>query len=365
MTDFTTDNTAAVFAYADSNGLVPDFVKQANVITKDDVKDLPDAAFADQVNRLYPCHTKEATVLSAIYHKSTLDDNPIIWDTIQKRAAVFEVQDIVEVIGQHFDDVMFQHEKSASADVQMPMEKFALTLTDNGKEHNFYNISTREDTLVSMDDVNRDFASGNIELPWMRKLASTIMQAAEEFDVAENATGVLKKFAQVRLPDVQKANALISTRTNDKELYTYVLNKMANDLAQSQNFDQAMEIADQAASSIYSIDKKAGLEYNDMQLDPYDIIFSGPTFEELDKHAATHVYISDVAVPVEDVVNVSNERITNTFSKNAASIISDAIDPLRQGQITSDITGECHVKLASLDPAVRLKLLEVLANTSF
>lgn len=365
MNDFITDNTAAVFAYADQHGLVPDFVKQSNVITKEDVKDLPDIVFADQVNRLYPCHTKEATVLSAIYHKAAMEDNPVVWDTIQKRAAAFEVQHEVDAIASHFEELVTGYEKQASQNEPEVMEKFALTITDGDKSHNFYDISTKQDTLIAMDEVNRDFASGNIQLPWMRKIASSIMEAARQFGVADNATGALTKYAQVRLPDVSKANALISTRNNDKETYDFIMRKLASDLVAANSFDEAINAADDAAALIYSLDKKAGVEYSDMQLDPYDIIFSGPSFEEFEKHASTHVYISDIAVPVEDILNVSDTRINQVFSKNASAVITDALQPLREGNVTSDTTNECHVKLASLDPAVRLKLLEVLANTGF
>lgn len=91
MRDFTTDSTAAVYDYADKNGLVPGFVKQSSLITSEDVKDLPVYAFADEVNRLFPCHTKEATVLSAIYFMADGNENNNVLETIQKRAAAFDV----------------------------------------------------------------------------------------------------------------------------------------------------------------------------------------------------------------------------------------------------------------------------------
>lgn len=368
MNDFTTDSTAAVFAYADDNGLVPDFVKKASIITKEDVKDLPDIAFADPANRLYPCHTKEATVLSAIYHKSNMDDNQRVWDTICKRAAAFQVQDEVEQICRHFDGLVDNHIKSASANEPQVMQKFALTITHNDQEHNFYDISTRPDTLVAMEDVTNDFQAGTIELPWMRKIASAVMEAAREFGIQDNASGVLKKFAQIRMPDIQKANTLVTLRNQDVDSsigYADIMNKLASDLMGSENFEQAMDAADTAASLMYSLDKKAGVQYGPLQPDPYDIIFCGPSIEEFEKHASTHVYISDVPVPVEDILNVSDTRIQQMFSKNASAVITDAIKPLREGTVTSDTTSECHIKLASLDPKVRLKLLEVLANTGF
>lgn len=365
MQDFTTDTTAAIYAYADDQGLVPEFVKKASVISGEDTRSLPDMAFADPVNRLYPCHTKEATVMSAIYVQANMEDSHSIWSTVEKRAAAFDCTDEVNAIRKHFETIYDNAMSKKASEEEVPMQKFALTIKKDDEEHNYYDISTREDTLVSMSDVDRDFEAGAVELPWMRKLATAIMDAAVEFGVEDNASSMLKKYAQVRLPDLQTAKSLISARTNDKDSYEFIMNKLASNLLDSESFEQAMEAADEAASLIYTLDKRAGVEYNDIQLNPYDIIFSGPTREDFEKFASSHVYISDVAVPVEDIVNVSDTRIQQTFSKNASAVITDAINPLRSGDITSDITHECHEKIASLDPAVRLKLLEVLANTGF
>lgn len=95
MRDFTTDSTAAVYDYADKSGLVPDFVKQSSLITSEDVAGLPDYAFADEENRLFPCHTKEATVMSAIYFMADGEGSQKVLDTIQKRANAFDVTDQV------------------------------------------------------------------------------------------------------------------------------------------------------------------------------------------------------------------------------------------------------------------------------
>lgn len=94
-------------------------------------------------------------------------------------------------------------------------------------------------------------------------------------------------------------------------------------------------------------------------------MLTGPSDRELEKYASEHVHISDVAVPIEDVVNLSEQSIDMQFSKQAASVIKDAVQPLRAGDVNSDTTSECAVKLASLAPDVRLRLLQVLANTGF
>lgn len=368
MRDFVTDKTAAVYDYADKNGLVPDFVKQASIITEEEVQELPDAAFADPVNRLYPCHTKQATVLSAIYSLSEgIFDGPVA-DTINKRASVFDVTEQVEQAHKHFSGIVQEELQKSASEQPQPIEKYALTLSDGDKSYDFYNVSTRPDVLVSLNQVEKDFNAGNIELPWMRKVSSALLEEARHYGVEDNAPGCVLRYAEVRLPNMEKAATLMTLRSqvvDDMTPYDQLFEKMASMIGEAEGFDEAMQAAEQCAMEMYIMDKQAGVQYNPLQPDPYTIVFCGPKPEDFEKHASEHVYISQVAVPVEDIVNVSDSKIDEMFSKSSAQVIKDAVKPLRDGEVTSDVTGECHVKLANLAPDVRLKLLEVLASTGF
>lgn len=371
MRDFITDTTAAIFDYADKQGLVPEFVKQSNIITKEDADQLPDRAFADQYNRLFPCHTKEATVVSSIYFLADGNGDPNTLDTIMKRAAAFGVEDDVNKVVAHFDNLvqeMQQQEKKASEEPQEPIEKYALTISNNDEEHNFYNISSRPDVLVSMNELERDYNCGAIEMPWMRKVAKILMDAAEQFNVADNAPGCIVKFAECRLPDLGKAQALLSMRTtcvDDMSMYNQAMEKLASSLMQAETFQDAVDVSDEFAKDVYVLDKQANVQYGAFQPDPYVVMLSGPSQEEFEKRAASHVYISDIPVPVEDVVNMSDQTVDMQFSKSSAECIKDAITPLRSGDVDSTTTSDCSIKLASLSPEVRLRLLQVLAGTGF
>lgn len=82
-----------------------------------------------------------------------------------------------------------------------------------------------------MNEVERDYNCGAIEMPWMRKIARVIMEAAEQFNVADNAPGCIVKFAERRLPDIGKATALLSMRStvvDDMNGYNEAIQKLAN-----------------------------------------------------------------------------------------------------------------------------------------
>lgn len=363
--DFLNDKTAAILGYAFQNNLLPAFVKEASMPTKEDVEGLKDNAFANVYTREFPCHTKEATVLSALYAAANGEDEEIL-EEISKKASVYGILDEVTSIFNHFDE---QFEKLASTDEE-PLVKFALSLEDEeGNISNYYNTSTKEDTLLSIKHLEQDFNNGGIALPVMRKIAKVICDSVKEFDITPSyVPSVITKYAASCMPNVATALSLIELRKQahvNMEDYYNVLEKLANDISNSDMTQEAIiSIADNTAEQLFILDKAYNIKYASDQPDPYDVIFNGPTFEDLEKFAAEHVRILDIPIPAVDIINVSEEKVTSMFNKKASSIILDVKNALAQ-ETSLEKTAYAQTKLEELTPDASKVLLQLLADTGW
>lgn len=365
-TDFLNDKTGAILNYAFDNELLPEFVKEASMDEIQDVQDLNDKAFADQVNRLFPCHTKEATVLSALYIAANHEQDEEVLNNLNKVASVFEVSDEVNNIFNHFNEAF---EKVASDNTEEFIEKYALYLEDDENTKGYYNISTKEDTLLSIKHLHEDFMAGGVQPHHMRKLACVVNQAAKDFNIVpEYIPSVITKYATAKMPDANVAYQLIELRDNgrvDMNRYKEVIVKMANDLADSDmELDTMQTIADNAAEQLYCLDEEYNIKYASDQPNPYEVIYNGPTIEHIEKFAAEHVYISDIPVPVVDIINLSEDQVNNIFSKKAAETIINVKNELK-GSSSVEKSAAAHEKLNELSEDVRSILLKTLASTGW
>lgn len=364
--DFLNDKSAAVLGYAFDNNILPDFVKEASMPTQEEVKELKDIAFADPFNREFPCHTKVATVLSALYAAANMESDDIV-EGINKKANAFGISDVTDSIFQHFNNTF---EKIASEQDETPMVKFALSIEDEeGNVKNYYNTSTKEDTLLTLKHLEQDFSCGGLSMPNMRKVAKVVYQAAKDFDVAtQYIPSVITKFATTRIPNVAVAYELIGLRKQagvDMAQYEDVLDKMANAISDSDMSEGAiLTAADEAAAELTAIDASYNIKYATDQPDPYEVIFNGPTMDEFEKFAAEHVRISEIAVPVADFVNIAEDKVNAMFSKSAAELILKSKAEL-EGEPSVEKSANAQTTLQGLNPEASKLLLQLLANTGW
>lgn len=369
--DFTTDTTAAIFEYADERGLVPEFVKQSSHIGPDDVAGLHDRAFADENARLYPCHTKEATILSAIYSQAQGDDTPGVREKIASFAEAFGVQDEVARVYECFDRLAGEvQEKQAAAERVEVMQKFALTLHDeDGTEHNMYELTTPADTALTLRHLEEDFNNGRVPMPYMRKIATEVCEAAAEQGI-ERVPETIIKFASAGLPDYDTTKALVSLRSNlvTPEAmvdYNMVTDGMFDALCKAASLGQAMSIVDHAAAQMCALDANNGVTvYSFSTPNPYEIMYTGTSPVDMLKHAAAHVFVSDIAIPVADLRRADMDTVRGRLSKSASDTVGEVIDVLASTeQPDAKLTAACTEKLATLSPEVRKELLRTLADT--
>lgn len=365
--DFLQDKTGGILDYAFQNDLLPDFVKEASMPTLNDVQDLKDNAFANPIERSYPCHTKEATVLSALYAAANNEDDGIL-DNIKKMASAYEVDSITNPIFEHFENT-FTKIASEKEEAETPIIKFALSLQDeNGNVSNHYNISTKEDTLVSIKHLDKDFYCGGISPKHIRKIAKVVLDAAEEYGVAkEYIPSRLIKYAETRMPDVALANSLVSLRKNANtvqslDAYESVVDELSGALSSSSMTEsEILSLGDNAVSQLIDLDNQYNIKYASDQPEPFDIIFSGPSLKSFEKFAAEHVRINAIPVPVVDLVNLSQEKIDTMFTKQSAAIINTAKEKL-QGELTVEKSASAATTLQELSPESTKLLLTTLAN---
>lgn len=359
--DYTTDTNGAIMEHAAEHGLIPEFVDKSARITADDVAQLNSRAFADEDARLYPCHTKEATILSAVYSQAQGDDSPAVREKIASIADAFGVREEVDKVFGHFDRLAAEVRARQEAARPRFIQKFALTLRDqDGTEHHMYDISTAADTLVSIRQLDDDYRSGRVPRPYMRKLACEICEAAASMNISNVPHSILK-FADSRLPDYTTTENLFALRKQavDSEAmqgYRRELDAMWDGMSKASSFDEAVDVMDKAAEAMCRLDIENGVEYTPWQPDPYTCMYTGAREADLLKHAASHVYILGVAVPQEAIGDVDLDRADARLPKQASTTLREAVAALGDG------TGECGAKIASLPRDMQVEILRLAAD---
>lgn len=366
--DFLNDNSGAILGYAFDNELLPESIKQASMPTKEEVEGLKDNAFANPYSREYPCHNKQATVLSALYAAASYEDEGII-DGIKKMASSYNISQITDPIFNHFSNAMEKY-AAEKAEKETPMVKFALSLTaEDGTATNHYNISTKEDTILAIRHLNDDYSCGAVSPRHMRKIAREVINAAKDFDVAyDYIPSQLTRFVTDSIPDVSVASELVQLRKSanvDIDRYNDVICKLANDMSASDMSANAIEAcAAQAVSDLFDLDQEYNIKYASDQPDPYEVVYCGPVRADFEKFASNHVRIQGISVPVIDVLNLHDDKINTLFNKQASTLIQEAKAVL-QGEASVDKTSKSASILEGLSKEASTLLLTTLAGTGW
>lgn len=366
--DFITDQNPSVYLFMQDKNMLPDYVLKSNKLTEEDTAALNKVAFADPVNRLYPCHTKSACWQSAAYFASKHEQNDRLKENIEKMAAHHGIAEDVQKVFDAFED---EFNKAASAEDHQEKKAYALELDMEGFQgrgvEKFYPINDRFEIIRAAEDSTADYKHGTIPMHAMRKIAFSIMEAADKHNVpASELTAQVQSLGTRRLPDPYAAETLIGMRKRagvDMAPYEQAIKDLQEKMA-GLGAMEAIEAADDTAKEIYFMDKKAGVLYRNGQLDPYALLFTGPTLADLEKAAASTVNIKGINVPVEDVVNLSDSTIDKVFSQASGDVIKQA-KTLVSGDSTIAGCTEAAELIGGLDDGVQKVLLGTLANTAW
>ena len=363
--DFVTANNPAIFGYLHEKDAIPGYVLSSNKITKEEVDRLDKVAFANQAERLYPCHTKEACWESAAYFAGSGESDSTVKANIEKMAAFHGIEEDVRDVFAIFEGEM--NKAAATEKKEKSMEKFALTLDLQGFQgrgvENFYPINNAAEVVASSDACTADYNAGKIPSGAMRKIASAITEAAITCGVdPSELTGEVRAFGTRNTPDPYAAEILVKMRKS--AAHNELMKEFQEKLASTSELSEAIEVANEIAEKMYVLDKQAGVRYGKGVLDPYAILFTGPTLEEFEKAAASTISLRGVNIPVDDFVNLADKDIDVNFSSKSASIIKEAKSYISAGQ-SIDTCVNINNKLAELNRDTQNVLLNVLASTGW
>lgn len=369
--DYVIDQNPGLFAHLADKGLVPEYVMQSDRVTREEVDPLSVVAFADPYNRRFPCHTKAACWQAAAYFAGNNMCKEYVKENIVKMAAAHDISDDVDAVFEAFREELTKAAASQPKE-EAPIRKYAMTINFEGFQgrgvEEFYPVNSYSEVITASEDATTDFRSARLPIMAMRKVAYNIVDAATAFSVpVSELTPETRNMGIKRLPDPFAASDLIGIRKNagvDVTLYKSILAELEESITKTASVDDAIMLADDVAARIVQMDTRNGIKYNSLMPNPYDIIFTGPTLEELNKAAAQLVVIEGVRVPVSDFLNLSDSTIEKTFSSKIGEVIKGA---------KADVAGDCTIekcasaneKVLTLSEDARKVLLAVLSDTAW
>lgn len=370
--DFVTDQNPDILIHLhEQDNLVPDYVRNADVITEEDCDTLMPNAFADPFSRQHPCHTKAACWLSAAYCAAKREDSPIIARNIEKFASMHSIEEDVRRVQQHFDS-LFEKAAAAAAveDAEPAVEKFAMVIdyegADGRGEEGIYPLNTEWEIIGSSEQATRDYRNGALPLPMFVKVAQAIMDASDVVDLRDIDQEV-RMYGTQRLPDPYGLETLVLMRKNagvETEPYLRLIHELQPAIVKSASVNDALAAASQLAEGLFNLDRHNNISYGPNTQDPYRMLYTGPTVADMEKHAATTVNIMNVPVPVTDILNMSDKRVDQLFAASTAQVIKEA-KAILEGAPAIEKSSAAADKIATLNSTEQTIYLKELAGTAW
>ena len=373
--DYVGDNNPAILTFAHSNGLLPDYFLDSEQITAENTKNLYKVAFADPENRKFPCHTKAACLHSAIWYAANNMNEPEIKSGIEKLAAVHGISEDVTKVFDAFGSVIEKAAAAIKEDNEDTMEKYALSIDFEGFRgrgiENFYPINNPAEINDSADKAYKDYCKGNLPLPAFRKAAHAITKAAEEHGMLhEEIDPTVTSVGADRLPDTDFAESCLAMRkqagVENLEPYKAILAEVVEGIEKvASSAEELIEIGEAAAEAMYKLDVSNGIvKYSNAVMDPYTMLFSGPTVDEFLKEAAQCVNLRGVHVPIVDLMNISDSKIDKMFSPGAGEIVK-AAKKMLEGENSIQKCAAASTHLEQLTKEASNILLKMLAGVGW
>lgn len=251
---------AELHKIANTYGL-PEYINSEEIDT--DITRVPTSAFADKVNRDYPCHTKTACYISnARYWESAIFDEQAdksIGEALIKFASVWGISEDIK------KNILSKVAESAKVtDVsELADSDFALTVNYNGKLHRLYPITDEDSVKVSAVTFFND--RHNLTYDQRTNAGKAIYEklATYDADVPEVVADYLARAAGKGISSLSTISTAIEKRAN--AAYFVGRKDVSNELiklAQSlKNQKLSKGLVDKLASAVASVDVECGL-YN-------------------------------------------------------------------------------------------------------
>ena len=299
---------------------IPDYVLGAPTTAKADVEGLPDRAFANPSDRLFPVNTKEAAVMSALcfygkgYRDSAIESN------LKKAAGAHGILDLMSQI----EGVFNLKVKSASSD----MPKFALAIEDGDSTRYFYPTQTEVELTQSARNLTKDAHADALPLSFVRTAAQEMCKRAGELGLEpkKHLPSAVVNLGEDRIPNFEVAKTAADRRKEfcgvDDEGYNLMCSAVEG--AKEAHFNG--EDIEDFVEIFRMVDNAHHVKYSALIKDPYQAFFSGELREDVEKFANTIVFVADAPIPTEVMSSLKDEDIESNFRAEVADTIKIARD---------------------------------------
>lgn len=308
MKDQIADACPRPLLFLESKGVTPPFEKSASDTW---VENLAPNAFALPGKRLFPVHTKRATWESCVYFEGSGYTDSRVKDNLEKAAEAWGIEeDVSHAIS------MFTTESTKSASAN----RYALEVDGLG----YYPLESEIDRETSADAMVEDFREGRLPLPLFRKAAREIVSTSGDVGLPLKVLSL----GTPRLPDFEGAREELPLRKEaSKDLYSMyedVLSVAEQEYTESQS-DPLTKAAsmDKYAELMYELDTQAGIQYDERTVNPYDLLFTGPSAQDIEKAARETVFVCDQMVPVQSLLAIPEQDLRNHFRTPDAELIME------------------------------------------
>lgn len=354
-----------MFLYAMDNNLLPQEAWKEPIPSLDSIGDLADTAFANPYSRTYPCHTKVACMLSAVWDASKGQEHPLVSANIRKHASAQGIGECVDSIYKHFEEV---EEKQAAAVPPTPERQYALQIQQpNNEVDGYFDITYPHSVIPAAEEATVAYRRGQLGDILMSKVANAIVKAATAFAIpVDELPQAVQVFGVPRLPDPYRGQVCISAFAKqagvpDVSMYTDTMLALQEMMKEAHTTEDMILAGQAAEQQLYRLNNENGVYPAHLDDTPHAMIFGGPTVDEVIKVASSTVPIANVPVPAEAIQAIPDQIIVANFSKAAASTILQAKHGLAGGP-SMEKSAAASDTLATLTPEATSNLLRILSE---
>ncbi len=246
-------------------------------------EELEKEAYAWEEARLFPVHTPEDTLLSALYFEKQAEYIPE--EVGIKIAKALKAHGIEEVFTKVAKDLTEEEKK------ELPDSVFGLVVKDpkTGEKIRKYPMPDAEHVRKAIQFFNQHYKEYPEE--WRVQIAKKIVEKAKEFGVEVQDEEVLK-YAGKAKSDMKKAAELIRefrvTPLWENEQARAAYEKVAEVFEKTAGLEVPPEELEQAVEQLYELDKVFGVNYSRLP-SPRLLVFNEKLAEEMVKVAETEV----------------------------------------------------------------------------
>lgn len=352
MQDHVGDQNPTYLFKAAEHVALPDYITQGVTFAPSDVEHLPEFSFADRVNRLFPIHTKEAAVMSAMCFYGRLYSDAAIERELVKAADAHGVADLLD----QFRTVFRPVEKQAG----IPEALYALAYDDGNGPRYFYPINGETELLESARKLTKAATQSRIPLSFVRSAARAMCKRATELGQAPERIlpSEVVSLGEDRIVDFALAKSAVALRKefagiSDEAfgLYEATIDSAKEAHARGEDLADFVEV-------VSILDTAHSVKYSHLIVDPYQVFFSGHKVEDVIKFANQVVFVGDVAIPTEVMAGTPVSLVEDWFDGETAGAIKRARD------LATRAPAEATQTLSAIGPDNERTLLRLLLQTA-